>query len=29
VLVEDIREFTGLMNEGRLAAVIKSGKLKK
>jgi hypothetical protein len=29
VLVEDIREFTGLMNPSRLAAVIKSGKLKK
>jgi hypothetical protein len=29
VLVKDIREFTGLMNPSRLAAVIKSGKLKK
>jgi hypothetical protein len=28
-LVEDIREFTGLMNPSNLAAVIKSGKLKK
>jgi hypothetical protein len=28
-LIEDIREFTKLINAGRMAGLIKSGKLKK